>query len=81
MGRMVRKLEGLGLVERHPDDQDGRSVIVALAPVGQALVDQVIERRRRVASGVLETVDAAVLPVIANVMNGFARADGYLDWP
>jgi len=39
--RALRSLEARGLVERHPDDNDRRHVMVQLLPAGRALLRQV----------------------------------------
>ena len=42
----IRKLEELGVLERQPDPDDGRSVLVSLTPKGQALYERAQEFRR-----------------------------------
>jgi DNA-binding MarR family transcriptional regulator len=41
MTKMLKRLEGLGLVERVPDPQDGRSLRVVLTESGLALQEEV----------------------------------------
>jgi DNA-binding MarR family transcriptional regulator len=41
MTKMLKRLEGLGLVERVPDPEDGRSIRVNLTPSGVALQEEV----------------------------------------
>ncbi|WP_145925947.1 homoprotocatechuate degradation operon regulator HpaR [Shinella sp. HZN7] len=46
--RMLRSLEERGLITRHKDKEDGRRVLLRLAPVGQAVIDEVMPDSRRV---------------------------------
>lgn len=46
--RMLRSLEERGLITRHKDEADGRRVLLALAPAGQAVIDEVMPDSRRV---------------------------------
>lgn len=52
--RTIDVLEAAGLVGRHPDDEDGRCVVVAATDTGRALVEQ---RRRRLEELVGRLVD------------------------
>lgn len=55
--RIVRDLAAKGHVTRRPDPQDGRVMLVAISPKGQAIVDEVLPlirdlaRRMRIAYG------------------------------
>ena len=46
--RMLRALEERGLITRHKDKDDGRRVLLTLAPAGQAVIDEVMPDSRRV---------------------------------
>ncbi|HEV7249242.1 MAG TPA: homoprotocatechuate degradation operon regulator HpaR [Shinella sp.] len=46
--RMLRALEERGLITRHKDKDDGRRVLLKLAPAGQAIIDEVMPDSRRV---------------------------------
>ncbi|CAK7257913.1 MULTISPECIES: homoprotocatechuate degradation operon regulator HpaR [unclassified Shinella] len=46
--RMLRSLEERGLITRHKDREDGRRVLLRLAPAGQAVIDEVMPDSRRV---------------------------------
>lgn len=46
--RMLRSLEERGLITREKDETDGRRVLLALAPAGQAVIDAVMPDSRRV---------------------------------
>jgi homoprotocatechuate degradation regulator HpaR len=46
--RMLRSLEERGLITREKDEADGRRVLLALAPAGQAVIDEVMPDSRRV---------------------------------
>ena len=46
--RMLRSLEERNLISRHKDKDDGRRVLLQLAPAGQAVIDEVMPDSRRV---------------------------------
>ena len=46
--RMLRSLEERGLITRHKDKEDGRRVLLRLAPAGHAVIDEVMPDSRRV---------------------------------
>jgi homoprotocatechuate degradation regulator HpaR len=46
--RMLRSLEERGFITRHKDKDDGRRVLLKLAPAGQAIIDEVMPDSRRV---------------------------------
>jgi homoprotocatechuate degradation regulator HpaR len=46
--RMLRSLEERGLITRHKDKEDGRRVLLRLAPAGRAVIDEVMPDSRRV---------------------------------
>jgi DNA-binding MarR family transcriptional regulator len=43
MTNRLRRLEHAGLVERMPDPHDGRSLLVALTPKGQKVIDEAVD--------------------------------------
>lgn len=53
----VDRLEGLGLVRRHPDPDDSRAVIVSITPEGSTAIDAVRDARGRVLAPVVERLD------------------------
>lgn len=46
--RMLRALEERGFITRHKDKDDGRRVLLRLAPAGQALIEEVMPDSSRV---------------------------------
>lgn len=46
--RMLRSLEERGFITRHKDKDDGRRVLLRLAPAGQAIIDEVMPDSLRV---------------------------------
>jgi len=46
--RMLRSLEERSLITRHKDKDDGRRVLLALAPAGQRVIQEVMPDSRRV---------------------------------
>jgi MarR family transcriptional regulator, organic hydroperoxide resistance regulator len=52
--KMVRRVEAVGLVERRPDPADGRVVLVALTPAGEALRPELDERWARLGDWVVD---------------------------
>jgi homoprotocatechuate degradation regulator HpaR len=50
--RMLRSLEERGFITRHKDKDDGRRVLLKLAPAGQSIIDEVMPDSRRVYSDI-----------------------------
>ena len=57
MTNRINRVEALGLVERRPDSNDGRGVIVRLTPAGRALADQAIAVHFSQSANVLGTLN------------------------
>jgi DNA-binding MarR family transcriptional regulator len=58
MTNRINRVEALGLVERRPDSNDGRGVIVRLTPAGRALADKAIAVHFSQSANVLGTLNA-----------------------
>ena len=58
MTNRINRVEALGLVERRPDRNDGRGVIVRLTPAGRALADKAIAVHFSQSANVLGTLNA-----------------------
>jgi DNA-binding MarR family transcriptional regulator len=81
MSNRLDRLEGRGLVGRHPDPDDGRGVRVRLTPAGRARVDAAVTdllARERVLLGVLPDADrerlAALLRAVLQHFEGSTDA-------
>ncbi len=59
MTRIVDGLAAGGLVERRPDDRDGRAVVIAATPAGERLMRTAAERRIAAIAAAIETLPAA----------------------
>jgi|LauGreDrversion4_2_1035121.scaffolds.fasta_scaffold02135_5 hypothetical protein len=57
MTNRINRVEALGLVERRPDSNDGRGVIVRLTPAGRALADKAIAVHFSQSANVLGTLN------------------------
>jgi DNA-binding MarR family transcriptional regulator len=55
VSRKIRQLEERGMVRVSPDEHDGRARQVELLPSGLAALEQLLDRRRDIITGVLET--------------------------
>jgi DNA-binding MarR family transcriptional regulator len=58
---VVNRLVGRGLVEREPDQTDGRSTYVRLTPRGRALAEEVVIANSKTHDEVLSGIPAEVL--------------------
>ncbi len=76
MTGLVGRLVAQGLVERTPDDQDRRSVKIAVTDVGRDLLAQRRARRAETLAGLIDTLDtderaalAAAVPAITTLVS------------
>ena len=75
--RTVNALVGLGLVSKTPDPTDGRQVLVAITPEGQAEVQETRRRREAWLTARLSTMtpdDRAVLARAARLLEEIAAS-------
>jgi DNA-binding MarR family transcriptional regulator len=70
--RIVARLEEEGLVTRAADPDDGRACLVSISPEGQALIDEIRERKDAYLAARLDQLDPADLTALA-------RAAGVLE--
>ena len=70
---MVDGLEEAGLVQRQPDPEDRRSVLVALTPAGRRLLDRLHEARRACAADVFASLSAADRRKLAELLGRLCR--------
>ena len=61
LSRLVERLVGRGLVERHPDPTDGRSVLVGLSEAGRVLQKDVGRRHAASVARAMSALDATEL--------------------
>lgn len=76
MTGLVGRLVAQGLVERTPDDQDRRSVKIAVTDAGRDLLAQRRARRAETLAGLIDTLDAderaalaAAVPAITTLVS------------
>ena len=75
-GRIGARLEHQGLAERYPDEEDGRSVIVAITEQGEAAVIAVLNHRRMLIREALQTLAPECLPTVVQFIEGIAADMG-----
>jgi DNA-binding MarR family transcriptional regulator len=73
---MVDVLEAAGLVTRHHDPQDRRSVLVGLSPGGRRLLDGLDEARRATAEAMLGRLTAADRGELVRLLEAVVEAEG-----
>ncbi len=81
MTKMLKRLEGLGLVERVPDPEDGRSIRVNLTPSGVALQEEVFnvflsrtqELLHRISPSKLREIDNSLRLLLDGIESHFYR--------
>jgi DNA-binding MarR family transcriptional regulator len=71
VSRKIRQLEERGLVRVSPDENDGRARQVELLPDGQRALEQLLERRRDIITGVLETWPEADRALLHQLLDRF----------
>jgi DNA-binding MarR family transcriptional regulator len=68
MTNRIDRLEDRGLVSRHPDEDDRRSVIVRLTRKGQKVIDEAIQYRLDAADESMRELDASELRELAGLL-------------
>ena len=71
---LVDRLQGLGLVERHPVLEDRRAVRIVLTPRGRRLAGQAIPRHRRELEALLSRVPARDLARLRRLLGELGRS-------
>lgn len=78
---ILRRLEARQLVNRRPDQSDGRCIVVALTPDGYQLVRLLLRHRATLFAGYFADIDSEDLPglieAIGLVLTRLERAAGY----
>jgi DNA-binding MarR family transcriptional regulator len=73
MTNRLHRLVAAGLVERRPDPQDGRGVVVRLTPRGLALVDELAPLHLSNEQRLLEGLSAADLAALEDILRRLLR--------
>jgi DNA-binding MarR family transcriptional regulator len=73
MTNRLHRLVATGLVERRPDPQDGRGVVVRLTPRGLALVDELAPLHLENEQRLLESLSAADLAALEDILRRLLR--------
>ncbi|NIV18694.1 MAG: MarR family transcriptional regulator [Woeseiaceae bacterium] len=68
MTNRIDRLEERGLVSRHPDEEDRRSVIVSLTRQGRKVIDEAIQHRLDAASESLRDLENEELQQLAKLL-------------
>jgi len=74
--RMVDRLEAAGLVERRPNPQSRREVVLTTTSEGQSVVDRVTDRRRRELRTIVRRMPAEDRSAVVDALRAFADAAG-----
>ena len=76
--RMLRSLEERNLITRHKDKDDGRRVLLTLAPAGRAVIDEVMPDSRRVYADIDARFGAGRVEELLNMLEELAalKLDG-----
>ena len=76
--RMLRSLEERNLITRHKDKDDGRRVLLTLAPAGRAVIDEVMPDSRRVYADIDARFGAGRVEELFNMLEELAalKLDG-----
>lgn len=74
--RQLNAIERDGLVRREPDPADNRRVMVSLTRRGQALVDRILEVRRRFLARMTDGVPAGDLAALHRALDRIAENMG-----
>jgi MarR family transcriptional regulator, organic hydroperoxide resistance regulator len=69
LGKLVQR----GILERHPHPDDGRSVLFALTPVGEQLVDRVTPLVRLANDAFFRSLSTEDMQELSRVFSGLAR--------
>ncbi|MEP9362352.1 MarR family transcriptional regulator [Nocardioides sp. CN2-186] len=77
--RMVDRLEGAGLVARHPNPESRREVLLTLTPDGEQVVDEVTRRRRREIGTIVRRMPVEQRAAAVDALRAFADAAGEQD--
>ncbi|MBW7851620.1 MAG: MarR family transcriptional regulator [Rhodospirillales bacterium] len=65
---LVERMEGKGLVQRHPDPGDGRVQHVHLTPAGRALLARMLPVHRRCLEGLMAGMDEATMGQLHHIL-------------
>ncbi len=68
VSRHVAQLVRAGLVERRPDPADGRALLLAVAPAGEAMAREMIRRRRELIRQALQGWDPEDVRSLARLL-------------
>lgn len=76
--RMLRSLEERNLITRHKDKDDGRRVLLTLAPAGRAVIEEVLPDSRRVYADIDARFGAGRVEELLNMLEELAalKLDG-----
>lgn len=77
--RMVDRLEGAGLVVRHPNPESRREILLTLSEDGQHIVDEVTRHRRREISLIVRRMPREQRAAAVDALRAFAEAAGEHD--
>lgn len=75
-GRMVDRLVGVGLIDRHPHPHSRRELVVELTAHGEGVVQEVTARRRAVIAEIAGKMPARERQGLVRALNAFTSVGG-----
>lgn len=76
IGRMVERLVGAGLIDRHPNPNSRRELVAELTPRGRDVVDTVTQRRRAEIARVVQAMPERERRGLVSALTAFTEAGG-----
>lgn len=75
MSNRINRLETAGLIERRPNPEDGRGVLVALTDQGLALIDRVVDLHVANQRAIVSALDAQEQATLSALLAKLLRGD------
>ena len=74
MTHRLQRLEARGLIQREPNDNDARSMLVVLTPAGLALIDQAVEAHIENERAILSSLPPATIAALNDHLSALLLA-------
>ena len=74
MTHRLQRLEARGLIQREPNDNDARSMLVVLTPAGLALIDQAVEAHIENERAILSSLPPATIVALNDHLSALLLA-------
>lgn len=76
VAQRLNKLEGLGLVERQANPNDGRGTLVALTGIGKKLIEKALPDHLQTEEAILASLSAKERTLLAQLLSKLSNAAG-----